>query len=884
MKLMVLDGNSIVNRAFYGVSQNLTTRDGFPTNAIFGFLNILMKLEAEEKPDALCVTFDLRAPTFRHLAYEGYKAQRKGMPDELAVQMPVLKEMLDAMNIPRYEMEGWEADDLIGTIAARDSAEDWETVIVTGDKDSLQLITDKVTVKLVSTRMGQTTTKAMTPAAFEEQYGFEPIKMIDLKALMGDTSDNIPGVPGIGEKTAMTLIQNYGTVEEIYANFEQVDLKPAARRKMDEGRDMAKLSYELATIRCDAPLNFKPEDAIRKPYNEPVLYEKLLALEFSKLIDKLDLHAGPAGGPAEDVEVGTCESEFVIDRARMEELLSVWRQRESVTLLALPGLSGICVEWGSEKEGKAALFFPDKLDCYNDFLRGLFSADIKKVTHGVKNLMGQLLEEGLSLDGFLFDTELAAYLLAPTDGSYELEKLSVSYFNFETAKAKDYLEPDAFGPLSDPAAPLTALLSHTALIELLHGELKKRLEEFDMLHLLTELELPLCSVLAEMERIGFLVDRKALAEFGVMLTTRIKELESSIYELAGHPFNINSTQQFGKVLFEELGLPPIKKTKTGYSTNAEVLEKLRFQHPIVEQVLEYRQLAKLNSTYVEGLGKVIAPDGRIHTSFQNTVTATGRLSSTEPNLQNIPVRTALGAEMRKMFMAPEGKVLVDADYSQIELRLLAHMADDKAMQDAFCRGTDIHTLTAAQVLSVPVEQVTKEQRSSAKAVNFGIVYGISAFSLSQDIHVTVAEAKDYMERYFRTYSGVANYQKSVVEEAKQNGYVSTLMGRRRWLPELKSSNFNQRAFGERVALNAPIQGTAADIIKVAMVNVAKALKAEGLEARLVLQVHDELIVECPEREAERVMELLEREMAAAANLAVPLLAEAKSGMTWAECH
>ena len=884
MKLMVLDGNSIVNRAFYGVSQNLTTRDGFPTNAIFGFLNILMKLEAEEKPDALCVTFDLRAPTFRHLAYEGYKAQRKGMPDELAAQMPVLKEVLDAMNIPRYELEGWEADDLIGTIAARDSEAGWETVIVTGDKDSLQLITDKVTVKLVSTRMGQTTTKAMTPAVFEEQYGFEPIKMIDLKALMGDSSDNIPGVPGIGEKTAMALIQNYGTVEEIYANFDQVELKPAARRKMDEGRDMAKLSYDLATIHCDAPLNFKPEDALRKPYNEPVLYEKLLALEFSKLIDKLNIHAGPASGPTEEVTVGTCESEFVTTRERMEELLGIWSERDYVALLVLPGLSGVCVEWGSGKEGKVALFFPDKLNCYNEFLRALFSAEIKKVTHGVKHLMGELLEEGLSLDGFVFDTELAAYLLAPTDGSYDLEKLSVSYFNFETAKAKDYLEPDAFGPLSDPAVPLEALMSHTTLIKLLYHELKKRLEDLQMLHLLTELELPLCSVLAEMERIGFLVDRKALADFGVMLTTRIKELENSIYELAGHSFNINSTQQFGKVLFEELGLPPVKKTKTGYSTNAEVLEKLRFHHPIVEQVLEYRQLAKLNSTYVEGLGKVIAPDGRIHTSFQNTVTATGRLSSTEPNLQNIPVRTPLGAEMRKMFIAPEGKVLVDADYSQIELRLLAHMADDKAMQEAFRVGTDIHTLTAAQVLGIPAEEVTKEQRSSAKAVNFGIVYGISAFSLSQDIHVTVAEAKDYMERYFNTYSGVANYQKSVVEEAKADGYVATLMGRRRWLPELKSSNFNQRAFGERVALNAPIQGTAADIIKVAMVKVAESLKREGLEARLVLQVHDELIVECPEEEAEQVKELLEREMESAANLSVPLLAESKAGKTWAECH
>ena len=885
MKLMVLDGNSIVNRAFYGVSQNLTTRDGFPTNAIFGFLNILLKLEGEEKPDALCVTFDLKAPTFRHLAYEGYKAQRKGMPDELAVQMPVLKEVLDAMNIPRFELEGWEADDLIGTIAAKDTEAGWETVVVTGDKDSLQLITDKVTVKLVSTRMGRTTTRDMTPAAFREEYGFEPIQMIDLKALMGDSSDNIPGVPGIGEKTAMALVQNYGTVEQIYADFDHVDLKPAARRKMDEGRDMAKLSYDLATIRCCAPIEFKPEDALRKPCNEPALYAKLLELEFTKLIDKLGLHPGPAGGPAEEnVTVGTCESEFVESRERMEELLDLWRQREHVTMLALLGLNGVCVEWGEENEGRAAIFLPHRLDCYEEFLRAFFAADVKKVTHGVKPLIHALLGEGLPAEGFVFDTELAAYLLAPTDGSYELERLAVTYFNFETYKSELYRSPDAFAPLADSTEALAAWLSHNALIDCLHTELKKRLTDLSMLHLLTELELPLCRVLAEMEHTGFLVDRKALADFGVLLTGRMAELEESIYALAGHPFNVNSTQQFGKVLFEELGLPPVKKTKTGYSTSAEVLEKLRGSHPIVGEVLEYRQLAKLNSTYVEGLSKVIAPDGRIHTSFQNTVTATGRLSSTEPNLQNIPVRTELGAQMRKMFLAEGDKVLVDADYSQIELRLLAHMAEDAAMRQSFVSGGDIHTETAAQILGVEPEAVTKTQRASAKAVNFGIVYGISAFSLSQDIHVSVAEAKEYMDRYFATYSGVAHYQKTVVEEAKRDGFVSTLMGRRRWLPELKSSNFNQRAFGERVALNAPIQGTAADIMKTAMLRVWRALREEGLSARLVLQVHDELIVECPADEAQRVKALLTREMEAAADLSVPLVADAAVGKTWADCH
>ena len=496
--------------------------------------------------------------------------------------------------------------------------------------------------------------------------------------------------------------------------------------------------------------------------------------------------------------------------------------------------------------------------------------------------MHLLLDEGLSTDGFCFDTALAAYLLSPTDGSYELEKLGITYFNQEFPKAMEYLAPDAFGPLADPAGPAEAMCAHAALTAALYGALAPKLEELDMHELYYGLELPLCPVLAEMERAGMLVDRRALADFGILLDGRIQADEALIYELAGEEFNINSTQQFGRILFDKLGLPPVKKTKTGYSTNADVLEKLRDKHPIVEAVLDYRQLAKLKSTYVDGLTKVIAADGRIHTSFQNTVTATGRLSSTEPNLQNIPVRTELGAELRKMFVAPAGRVLVDADYSQIELRLLAHIAGDEHMIAAFRTGEDIHTVTASQVFGVPPEQVTHEMRRRAKAVNFGIVYGISDFSLSQDIGVTRAEAKAYMEKYFEKYSGVHAYMTQVVERAKADGYVSTLMGRRRWLPELKSSNFNLRSFGERVALNMPIQGTAADLIKKAMLHVDSRLRREGLEARLVLQVHDELIVECPEGEAEQVQRLLAEEMEHVAELAVPLTAEAHAGKSWAE--
>ena len=879
MKLMVIDGNSLINRAFYGIRM-LTTKDGQPTNAVYGFVNILLKLLDEEKPDALCVTFDRKAPTFRHLAYEGYKAQRKGMPDELAAQLPVLKDVLAAMNIPRYELDGWEADDLIGTIAARDTAAGWETVIVTGDKDSLQLVTDSTRVKLVSTRMGQTTTKEMTPETFQETYGFAPIHIVDLKALMGDTSDNIPGVKGIGEKTAMDLIQRYQSVEAIYADVEGVEAKPAVKKKLAEGEEQARMSYDLATIRCDAPIDFSPEDARRREPDGPALYELFLALEFNKLIDKMGLSGGPAAGRADKPAAGAVRQERVTDRVRMEELVEQWRREPWVAVLALPSLDVVAVAW--DGGARAALCAADRLEGYNELLRALFSGEIQKVSHNVKDLMHLLLDEGLSTDGFCFDTALAAYLLSPTDGSYELEKLGITYFNQEFPKAKEYLAPDAFGPLADPAGPAEAMCAHAALAAALYRALAPKLEELDMHELYYGLELPLCPVLAEMERAGMLVDRRALADFGILLDGRIQADEALIYELAGEEFNINSTQQFGRILFDKLGLPPVKKTKTGYSTNADVLEKLRDKHPIVEAVLDYRQLAKLKSTYVDGLTKVIAADGRIHTSFQNTVTATGRLSSTEPNLQNSPVRTELGAELRKMFVAPAGRVLVDADYSQIELRLLAHIAGDEHMIAAFRTGEDIHTVTASQVFGVPPEQVTHEMRRRAKAVNFGIVYGISDFSLSQDIGVTRAEAKAYMEKYFEKYSGVHAYMTQVVERAKADGYVSTLMGRRRWLPELKSSNFNLRSFGERVALNMPIQGTAADLIKKAMLRVDGRLRREGLEARLVLQVHDELIVECPEGEAEQVQRLLAEEMEHVAELAVPLTAEAHAGKSWAE--
>ena len=885
-KLMVLDGNSIVNRAFYGVSSNLTTRTGQPTNAVFGFLNILNKLLDEERPQALCVTFDRKAPTFRHLAYEGYKAQRKPMPEELASQMPILKEVLSALNIPMYELDGWEADDLIGTIARRDEGAGWDTVIVTGDKDSLQLVTDHTTVKLVSTRMGRTTTKDMTPESFREAYGFAPIHIIDLKALMGDASDNIPGVKGIGEKTAMALLAQQPSIDGLYANLDKMDVKPAARKKLVEGEEAARKSYDLATIRTDAPIDFNPEDNLCRKPDEPRLYQLFLDLEFAKLIDKYHLTAPQGeGAAAEQPEFSaSCESEVVDAPARARELLALWAGLDRVAVLALPSLDGVCVTWEQGEEGHAALLLADRLECYNDILNGLFAHGIRKMTHGAKELCRTLLSEGIAPGGFVFDTEVAAYLLAPADGSYDLEKLGMTYFNHQFPKAADYLADGAFGPLADLGTSAGAFLSHCALVAALEPVLTGRLKELGMWELYQTVEMPLCSVLAEMEQEGFLIDRKALAEFGDMLSGRIQTAQKNIFDLAGEEFNINSTQQLGRILFDQLGLPPVKKTKTGYSTNADVLDKLRGSHPIIGEILEYRQLTKLKSTYADGLGKVIAPDGRIHTCFQNTVTATGRLSSTEPNLQNIPIRTELGAQLRKMFVAPAGRVLVDADYSQIELRLLACMAGDRAMIDGFNSGEDIHRITASQVFGVPQEEVTPQMRRSAKAVNFGIVYGISPFSLSQDIGVTVAQAKEYMEKYFQHYSGVRSYMDGVVARAKADGYVTTLFARRRWVPELKSSNFNTRSFGERVALNAPIQGTAADIIKVAMIRVRDRLLAEGLKGRLVLQVHDELIVECPEEEAEAVRRLVKEEMEAVISLPVPLVADTAAGRSWADAH
>ena len=841
MKLMILDGNSVINRAYFGVKP-LTTRDGLYTHAIYGFLNILEKMEKEEQPDAVCVAFDLHGPTFRHLKYDGYKATRHGMPEELAQQMPVMKDVLRAMNIPIYECQGWEADDVIGTVGKICSNNDWECVVVTGDRDSLQLIDQNVHVKLVISKPGQTTATLYTEEKFREEYGFEPKRLIDLKALMGDSSDNIPGVKGIGEKTAKNLLLKFGTLDGVYENLDDPIVKPKMRENLINYKNNAYLSYELATIVPEAPIDFEPKDAIVMPYNRPALYDLFQRLEFVRLIDKYGLRGAELEKPKAEMKFAALP--------RCDEMPE--GGLPCAVYIAEDGTLGVAWEKG------VCTMTPMEVQMACGCLLGRMNC----ICHDMKSTMHRLDEMGLCYGEFTFDTALAAYDLNPSQSDYPVSKLAT---NFLGTSVDD----------GDAAACAEALWN-------LRPVLTEELEKNGMKRLYEEIELPLCGVLYRMECLGIDIDRQQLEQFGTMLSERIADCETLIYSYSDGPFNINSTKQLGELLFDKLGLPPVKKTKTGYSTNADVLEKLKNKHPIIPSIMDYRMLTKLKSTYADGLLKEIGADGRIHTTFQNLVTATGRLSSTEPNLQNIPVRTDLGAEIRKMFIPKEGCVLVDADYSQIELRVLAHIANDETMQKAFKSGMDIHTVTASQVFGVEPEQVTPLQRRHAKAVNFGIVYGISEFSLSEDIGVSRYEAREYIDSYLANYKGVKAYMKQVVEDAREKGYTETMFGRRRYIPELKSSNFNVRSGAERMTLNTPIQGTAADLIKLAMIRVDKALAENFPEAKLLLQVHDELIVECPEEIAPQVAELVSREMESVAQLNVPLTAEAKFGKSWYE--
>ena len=853
MKLLVLDGNSILNRAFYGIKL-LTTKDGRFTNGIYGFLTMLKKLCDEAEPDGIAIAFDRSEPTFRHKEYAGYKAQRKGMPDELAQQLPELKELLRQMGYHLLECAGYEADDILGTLARACRESGAECVIATGDRDSLQLVGDGVTVRLAATKFGQPHVTVYDEQKIREEYGVAPPQMIDIKAIQGDSSDNIPGVAGIGPKGAGELVQKYHDLDSIYENLESLDIKEGMRRRLREGKESAYLSRELGTICSTVPIDTELSHYLPKKQDREAAARLMAKLELFSLIPKFGLDAPPERAGAKQ-DGGTLSVERKKDGAALLIPLEEAGRADFIAVYGENGVEKLCLSM----KGTVYVVDADKA-----FLRALCgSGKIVKNTHDSKPFFAAMDRLGIPVRGLGMDTMLAAYLLNPSSSDYSVGRLAAEYE--VPAPADDGVSEEARA---------------AAVLPRLAGRLTAEIEKNGQSKLLTEIEQPLARVLARMEAVGFAVDAAGIGEYGKNLQYRITEIEAEIYQAVGYEFNINSPKQLGQALFAKLGLHTGKKTKSGYSTSAQVLENLRYDHPAVEMVLEYRALAKLKSTYCDGLLKVVGSDGRIHSSFNQTETRTGRISSTEPNLQNIPVRTDLGREMRRFFTARPGWFLVDADYSQIELRVLAHVADDKNMIEAFRNNDDIHRITAAQVFRMPEEMVTPVMRSRAKAVNFGIVYGIGAFSLSKNIGVTRHEAEEYIRAYLEHYSGVRNYMEKIVERAKEQGYVETLFGRRRYLPELSSGNFNLRSFGERVARNMPIQGTAADIIKIAMIRVDDRLKKENMQARLILQVHDELIVEAPENETERAARILTEEMQDTVHLSVPMVAEAKIGKTW----
>lgn len=892
-KLMVIDGNSILNRAFYGLQgpKILATSDGLYTNAIFGFINILYKFLDEERPQYLCVAFDLKAPTFRHLEFDGYKANRKGMPPELAVQMPVIKDVLDAMNIKRLEMEGYEADDILGSLSLCAERKGMEAVLITGDRDSLQLASDTTRIKIPTTRSGKTETEEYDSSRMQEKYGVTPRQFIDVKGLMGDPSDNIPGVPGIGEKTALELIKRFGSIENLYENIGLVD-KKSVKEKLEANKELAFMSKRIATINREVPGLCDVSELKRSSFNEEKLYELFKRLEFKSFIEKFNLEQGQtASANSVSKEVPCVKDKNELGKIR-DAVLSTG-EVSFFYLMDRPDsfsskLAGLAVSW---KKGESV--YLDFVRCISeeDFLKEfkeLFeSPGIKKYGHDVKSFIVYLKSRGIAFKGLFFDTMIGAYIINASRDTYAVSELAEEYLRtgFEpveklAGKGRNFI-PYRELPLEKVSS---AAGIHCEAVFELSGVLEGILRENSQEKLYFEIELPLVEVLADMEFRGFKVNVDVLKQFSTELEKKIDAVTAEIYGLAGEEFNINSTKQLGVILFEKLNLPVLKKTKTGYSTDAEVLEQLASRHEAVSKILEYRQLVKLKSTYVEGLLNVINPStGRIHSSFNQTVTVTGRISSTEPNLQNIPVKLEMGREIRKVFV-PENDdyLLLDADYSQIELRVLAHITGDENMSGAFRSNEDIHTNTAAKVFGIPREEVTSLMRARAKAVNFGIVYGIGDFSLSRDLGITRKEAKKYIEEYLNKYPNVRQYMHDIVQQGKTYGFVTTLFNRRRYLPELKSSNFNIRSFGERIAMNTPIQGSAADIIKIAMVKVFRELESRRMRSKLILQVHDELIIETHKEEKEQVAQILKKNMEDAAQLNVPLTVEVKSGKSWYE--
>ena len=865
-KLLILDANSIVNRGFYAV-RPLTNKDGLNTNAIFGFLNIFFKYIEEIKPDYIAAAFDVSKPTFRHKMFDGYKATRHKMPDELREQIPVLKDVLAAMNIKILEKEGYEADDIIGTVSRICEENEVECCILTGDRDDLQLASQMTHIHLVITRMGNTETTVYDDKLVLEKYGVTPTEFIDLKAIMGDSSDNIPGVKGIGEKGATALISAFGSIDGVYENIDDASITKSVQKKLLDGKEDAYMSKVLATIDRNVPIEINIEDTKVLPYNEAALYDIFSMLEFKSFIKKLALT-----GNEEIKATKTIDSSFEV--ASQEKLKEV--------------LKGSDISFYYDKMGQVFAFSKDEERAYvadfyenKEIIKEFLESDTKKTTHGLKELIAEMKKHDIDVRSVTFDTEIGAYLIEPSKKSYDLAGLSSDFLGVilnNEANSGAQLSLDSMLDYKNDASFGAYAVAVLKLKQYEENELKAR----GSLALFHKIEMPLVYVLASMEHEGIFVDLEKLSEFGEELKKEQTKLTDEIYSLAGHEFNINSPKQLAVVLFEELELKALKKTKSGYSTNAEVLEKLKLAHPIVEKILEYRKIAKLNSTYVEGLISAIDKrDGKIHSSFNQTVTVTGRISSTEPNLQNIPVRTQLGREMRKMFIAKsEDYVLIDADYSQIELRVLAHISEDENMIESFNSDFDIHSSTAAKIFGVKKDEVTSEMRSAAKAINFGLVYGMGEFSLSQDLKISLKRAKEYIQDYLGSYPKVQKYMKETVEFAKENGYVTTMFGRRRDIPEIKASNFQVRSFGERVALNTPVQGSAADIIKLAMINVFNRLNEENLKSKLILQVHDELIIEAPKEEVDKVCALLREEMEKATKLLVPLKVDMKVGRSW----
>lgn len=869
-KIVLIDGHSILNRAFYGVP-DLTNSEGLHTNAVYGFLNILFKILSEENPQYLAVAFDLKAPTFRHKMYQDYKGTRKPMPEQLHEQVPVMKEVLRAMGVPLLMLEGYEADDLLGTVAKRMEKKGLEVSVVSGDRDLLQLATEHIQIRIPKTKRGGTEIEDYHAKEVQEKYQVTPLQIIELKALMGDSADNIPGLPGVGEKTATRLIVEYGTVENAYAHVDEI--KPAkAKNAFLEHYDMAVLSKKLATIDTDSPVSFSLEDARLTSLYTPEAFALFKKLEFKNMLNRFNCNT-----PDQKMEHNFY---LVTDFSQAEQIFGEAGKAQFLSFFILAEkkqMAGAAIAWKKEQ----IWYIPVQGFLTEDYLCGKLTELLDAVPEAVTMNLKEQLAFISPKNHHIFDAAIAMYLINPLKDQYGYEDIAKEYLDLLIPSRQELLGKAGFHSEDVESVKKCACYGTYTCLE---GKepLEEKLKQLGMERLFTEIEMPLVYTLYDMEQAGIRVEALALKGYGEQLTGRIAELEDTIYRLAGEKFNINSPKQLGVVLFEKLKLPYGKKTKTGYSTAADVLEKLAPEAPIVSDILEYRQLTKLKSTYADGLAAYISDDGRIHGKFHQTITATGRISSTEPNLQNIPIRMELGRLIRKVFIPEDGFVFVDADYSQIELRVLAHISGDRTLIEAYREAQDIHRITASQVFHVPFDQVTDLQRRNAKAVNFGIVYGISSFGLSQDLSITRKEAAEYIEKYFETYPRIKQFLDESVEEAKKNGYVCTLFGRRRPVPELSSSNYMQRSFGERVAMNSPIQGTAADIIKIAMVRVNERLKKENLRSRLILQVHDELLVEAAVDEVETVKQILLEEMQGAADLDVCLEIDMHTGNSWYE--